>query len=193
MVTLAGIVAGTVPAPPLDSAFDSVTTVPPEGAALVSVTRPVEETPPTRSNGLALSALSAVADPPGVINSNACCPGLPGRSAKMFILNCDATGDVLIVKDAVVAPAGTVMLDGIVATLAGAGVESATTVAPLCGALNVIVPTAGLPPTTLVGLTVASASTGGGGAARTVRVRATLYRPSEAVTVTSVSAAGGRV
>ena len=49
----------------------------------------------------------------------------------MFMLNCEVTGEVLMVKFALVAPAGTVTLAGIVATLAGAAVESATTVAPL--------------------------------------------------------------
>jgi hypothetical protein len=158
----------------LENAFDSVTVVPPEGAAPVSVTRPVVDVPPTRSTGVMLTVLRLVADAPGVINNSACCPGLPGRSAKMFMLNCDATGEVLMVNDALVAPAGTVTLDGIVATLAGAGVESATVVAPPCGALNVTVPIAELPPTTLVGFTATSESTGGGGTARTVSTRLTV-------------------
>jgi hypothetical protein len=111
----------------------------------------------------------------------------------MFMLNCDVTGDVVIVNVTLVAPAGTVTLAGILATVVGAGVESAITVAPLCGALNVTVPIEELPPTTLDGLTDTPESTGGGGLARTVRTPLKLYRPSDAVTVTLVSAEVGRV
>ena len=191
-MTLAGTVAGTVPGPPLESAFESVTTAPPVGAAPVNVTVPVADVLPTREAGLMLNALRVVGAL-GVISNNACCPGLPARSAKMVMLNCEATGEVVIVKEALVAPAGTVTLAGIPAMLVGADVESATTVAPLCGALNVTVPDAQLPPTTLDGLTDTPESTGGGGAARTVRTPLKLYRPSETVIVTFVSVAVGWV
>jgi hypothetical protein len=140
----------------------------------------------------------AAVGPPGVISNNACCPGLPARVASIFKLNCDVTGEVLIVKLARVAPAGTVTLwhldEGghgglLLGRVAGAlsMMETCTTVAALCGALKVTVPVAELPPATLVGLTARSASTGGGGAARTVSTSLKLYRPSERVTVTSVS------
>lgn len=86
----------------------------------------------------------------------------------MLRLNCDVRGAVLIVKLALVAPAGTVTLDGIVATLDVAALEIDTTVGPVCVLLNVTVPVAELPPTTLDGLTDRSASSGGGGAFRTV-------------------------
>src|SRR5438874_6059190 len=186
------MVAGTVPGPPLESAFESATTAPPEGAAPVSVTVPVADAPPTRLAGLIVNALTVVG-PPGVISSSVCCPGLPARSALMFMLNCEVTGDVVIVNEALVAPAGTVTLAGIFATVVGAGVESAITVAPLCGALSVTVPIEELPPTTLDGLTDTPESTGGGGLARTVSTPLKLYRPSDAVTVTLVSAEVGRV
>ena len=75
-----------------------------------------------------------------------------------------------MVNVALVAPAGTVTLEGIVATVSGAGLESVTTVAPLCGALKVTVPVEGLPPTTLVGLTDTPESTGAGSGASTLRV-----------------------
>ena len=81
-----------------------------------------------------------------MINS-ACCEGLPARSAKMLRLNCEVRGAVLIVKLALVAPAGTVTLDGIVATLDVAALEIDTTVGPVCVLLNVTVPVAELPPT----------------------------------------------
>ena len=129
-VTLAGMVTGTVPEAPFEKAFDSVTTAPPEGAAALNFTVPVVDAPPTRSTGLIVNPLMPVG-PPGVISSSVCTPGLPASPAKMFMLNCEVTAKVLIVNEALVAPAGTVTLLGIVATLAGAGVESATTVAPL--------------------------------------------------------------
>ena len=106
-VTLAGIETGTVPEPPLAKAFDNVTTAPVEGAAAVRATLPVADAPPTIESGAIVTLLSVVA-PPGVISSNAWRPGLPARCAKIFKLNCDVTGDVVIVKLALVAPAGTV-------------------------------------------------------------------------------------
>jgi hypothetical protein len=109
-VTLAGIVTGTVPLlPTFENALDNVTTAPPAGALPVRVTVPVAEVLPTISVGFIVNLFSVVG-PPGVINSSACLPGLPGRCAKMFRLNCDVTGEVLIVKLALVAPAGTVTL-----------------------------------------------------------------------------------
>src|SRR3954464_12775943 len=166
----AGIVAGTVPGPPFDRAFDSVTTAPPDGAALLNVTLPLADAPPTRLAGFTLNALSAAVPPlPAVMSSSACRSGLPARSANTFMLNCEVTGEVVIVNEALVAPAGTVTLAGIFATVVGAGVDSATVFAPLCGLLNVTVPIAELPPTTLDGFTDTPESTGGGGVALTVR------------------------
>ena len=49
--------------------------------------------------------------------------------------------------------------------------ETCTTVGPLCGALNITVPVAELPPTTLPGLTDTPASTGAGGGTSTLSVR----------------------
>jgi len=176
----------------LENAFESVTTAPPAGAAADSVTVPVADALPTTEVGLIVNPLIVVG-PPGVISNSADCPGLPAISAKMFMLNCDVTGEVVIENDALVAPAGTVMLEGICATVVGAGVESAIAVAPPCGALSVTVPIEELPPTTLDGLTDTPDRTGGGGLARTVSARLNWYRPSEAVTVTFVSAAVGLV
>jgi len=144
---------------------ESETTAPPLGAAAVNVTVPVDGLPPTTLDGLTDSADSVGpdgggGDEPAVMVSSACLPGLPARSAKMFMLNCELTGFVTTVKVALVAPAGTVTLDGIVATVVGAGVDSDTTVLPLCGALSVTVPVDGLPPTTLVGFTETPESTG---------------------------------
>jgi len=74
-----------------------------------------------------------------------------------------------MVNDALVAPAGTVTLGGIRATVVGAGVDKVITFEPLCGALSVTVPVAEVPPTTLDGVTETPESTAGGGVARTVR------------------------
>ena len=87
----------------------------------------------------------------------------------MFRLNCSVTGDVEMVKSALVAPAGTVTLGGSVAG-AVSTIESWTTVGPACGPLKVTVPVAELPPTTLVGLTEIPERTGGGGGANTCRM-----------------------
>ena len=72
---------------------------------------------------------------------------------------------VLTVNDAVVAPAATVTLAGVLAT-AVLLLESATCAPPLgAGPLNVTVPLDEFPPVTLVGLNVSEASVGAGGAA----------------------------
>jgi hypothetical protein len=108
-VTLVGMVMGTVPEAPLENAFESVTSAPPDGAAPLNVTVPVDEAPPTSDTGSIFTALT-VTGPPGVISNNAPWFGLPLRLAKTFRLNCEVTGEVLIVKLALVAPAGTVTL-----------------------------------------------------------------------------------
>ena len=100
-VTLAGMVAGTVPGPPLENDFDSATTAPPDGALPLNVTVPDAGLPPVTESGVMARAL-IVSGPPGVINNNALCPGLPARLANTFRLNCDVTVWVLIVKSAVV-------------------------------------------------------------------------------------------
>ncbi len=71
------------------------------------------------------------------------------------------TMDVLTVKDALVAPAGTVTLEG---TLAAPLLLESATIAPPAGAgpLNVTVPVEGVPPMTLVGFSVSDERVGGG-------------------------------
>ena len=85
-VMLAGMVTGTVPEAPFANAFDSVTVAPPDGAALDNVTVPLAAEPPTTLVGLIATDLRVV-PPAGVMSRSADCPGLPGRSAKMFMLN----------------------------------------------------------------------------------------------------------
>jgi NhaP-type Na+/H+ or K+/H+ antiporter len=104
---------------------------------------------------------------------------VPLYEAEMFELVEKSTKEVLTVKLAVVAPAGTVTLAG---TLAAPGLllESATTAPPAgAGPLNVTVPVEScVPPKTLVGFNVSDESvTGGGGTGATVSVAARLTPP----------------
>jgi hypothetical protein len=75
-----------------------------------------------------------------------------------MVVGVDALTDVVVmVKAALVEPAGTLTLDGVVAALELS--ESDTTAPPLgAAALNVTVPAEELPPTTVVGLTETAAS-----------------------------------
>ena len=76
---------------------------------------------------------------------------------------------VSTVKIALVAPAGTVTLEGTVA--AGLLLESVTCAPPAgAGAFSVTVPVEGLPPVTLVGLTVSDETIGGITVSDAVRV-----------------------
>lgn len=114
----------------------------------------------------------------------------------MFRLNVPSAsvrGAVVMVKLALVWPAGTLTLVGWLATVAGNGSSNVTTVTLLCAALNVTVPVEVLPPITLLGLTDTPASTGAGPGASTVRTVLNVRRPSVAVIVTLVFAAGGCV
>jgi len=102
-VTLAGTVATLV------SLLTSETTVPPLGAGALKVTLPVEGFPPTTVVGLSDREVT-VGSELGTISRSALWPGLPSRWALTFRLNCEDTGDVEMVKLALVAPAGTVTL-----------------------------------------------------------------------------------
>src|SRR5688500_246560 len=103
------MVTGTVPEAPLEGAFHSVISAPPDGAALVDVTVPVAEAPPTTDSGWMWKAWR-VTGAPVVVSNNAPCPGLPARWANTFRLNWEVTGEVVSVKLALVARDGTVTL-----------------------------------------------------------------------------------
>jgi hypothetical protein len=86
------------------------------------------------------------------------------------------TMDVLTVKDALVAPAGTVTLEG---TLAAPLLLESVTIAPPAGAgpVSVTVPVEGVPPMTLAGFSVSDERVGGGGGAGVTVSEADLIAP----------------
>ncbi len=83
---------------------------------------------------------------------------------------------VLTVKDALVAPAGTVTLEG---TLAAPLLLESVTIAPPGGAgpVSVTVPVEGVPPMTLAGFSVSDERVGGGGGAGVTVSEADLVAP----------------
>jgi len=84
-----------------------------------------------------------------------------------------ATALVFTVKFALVAPAGTVTLDGTVATVALL-LDKETSAPPLgAGPLSVTVPVDEVPPVTLVGLRLSEVSVAGGGVTVSAAVRVT--------------------
>jgi hypothetical protein len=154
-VTLAGTVAAAV------LLLESVTSAPPDGAALDSVTVPVEVLPPVTLVGLSARSSSPATGGAEVTPSAAKRIVSPSRAVSCAVVS--AVRNVVTLKLALVAPAGTVTLAG---TLAAPGrlLPMATTVPPAGAALgSVTVPVAGFPPTTLRGLTVKEESDGGGG------------------------------
>jgi hypothetical protein len=154
-VTLAGTVAAAV------LLLSSETTAPPDGAALVNVAVPVEELPPPTLAGLTATAERAGEEGAGFTPSAANRVEFPRVAASCTVV--PALGNVVIVKLALVAPVATVTLAG---TLAAPGwlLDKLTTVPPAGAALgSVTVPVEGLPPVTLVGLTVKDERLAGGG------------------------------
>ena len=178
-VTIAGVVAAA-------ESSERVTTVPPEGAAALRVTVPVEELPPVTVVGLRASALSAGAL---VMPRLANWVVLPSVAESCTVVL--STGNVVIVKVALVAPAGTVTVAG---TLAEPGrlLPRLTATPPLGAALpSVTVPVALVPPATLVGLTVSAVSAGRFD--DTVRSAVRVTPPPVTEIVTTVGASTGLV
>src|SRR2546427_513478 len=187
MVTLAATLATDV------LLLERVTSAPPAGAAAAKVTVPVEELPPTTLVGLTVTALRT--DAAGeftVIGAKRIVP--PSVAVSWTVVG--ATLNVVTVKLALVAPAATVTLAG---TLAEPGrlLDRVTTVPPVGAALaSVTVPVAGLPPVTLLGLTLNEESAGGGGgvpAGFTVNVADWVTPPPETEIVTTVCTVTGLV
>ena len=144
-VTLDGTVATDV------FLLESVTTAPPEGAAAVRVTVPVELFPPLTLVGFRVSEES-VAVAGGVMIREACIELLP-RVAVITAVVVVVTDVVVTVNEAVVAPAVTATLTG---TLAEELLLAKLTTTPPDGAapLKVTVPRDALPPRTLLGFNV---------------------------------------
>lgn len=141
-VTLAGTVATEV------KLLDKVTTVPPLGAGPDIATVPVDGVFPLTVVGLRASELNV-----GVVTVSVAVRATP--SVAVIVTEAlEATGLVVMVKEAVVAFAGTVTLVG---TRAAAVLllERVTTAPPDgAGPLRVTVPVEEVPPITEVGLTV---------------------------------------
>jgi hypothetical protein len=171
-VTLAGTLA-------TGESSERATTVPPDGAAALSLTVPVEELPPTTVVGLSDIAL-AETDAERVMPRVVYWLVAPSVAESWTVVS--STGNVVIGKVALVAPAGTVTVAG---TLAAPGSRlSRETVAPPDGAAlpSVTVPVEGDPPVTLVGLTLSPVSGGRLGETVSVAERVTPRPVTEMVT-----------
>ena len=175
-VTLAGTLAAV-------ELSERATTVPPGGAAALNLTVPVAELPPTTVLGLSEIVLRAD-ELARVTLSAANWVALPSVADSWTVVL--STGKVVTSKLAEVAPAGTVTVPG---TLAAPGrLLPRLTVAPPAGAAlpSVTVPVEGVPPVTLLGLTLRPVSAGRLG--ETVRVAERVTPRPVTEMVTSVGA-----
>ena len=144
------------------SLLESETSAPALGAGPFSVTVPREEfRPPVTLVGFSVSE-AGVGRGEGATVSAA--PRVtPPKDAEIVTAVAAATGLVVTVKVALVAPAGTVTLPGARA-IAGVVLESVTCAPPAgAGPLSATVPVEGFPPITLVGLSVSEERVGRGG------------------------------
>ena len=107
-VTLDGTVATDV------LLLESVTVAPPDGAAALSVTVPMELLPPLTLVGFRLSEESVTLPLAGVMVSEACCELLPSVAVITAVVVV-VTDVVVTVKDADVEPAAIVTLPGTLA------------------------------------------------------------------------------
>lgn len=150
-VTLAGTEAAVA------LLLESVTAVPPTGAAPFRVTAPAEAVPPTTAAGLsAIEARLGARSDRGAVRVS------PPWDAEMVAVEATATGRVGTAKVAVVAPWATVTLAG--AETAPLSSESATTRPPAgAAAVRVTVPVTVAPPTAEAGVTVTDEIVAGGG------------------------------
>jgi hypothetical protein len=142
-VTFAGTVATAV------LLLVSVTDAPPVGAGPFNVTVPVEEVPPFTVDGLSVTLVGI-----GALTARFADFVVPLNTAEMLTVALAATGLVVIVNVALVAPAATVTFAGTCA--AAVLLLVSVTAAPPAGAtpFKVTVPVEEVPPVTLVGLSV---------------------------------------
>jgi hypothetical protein len=127
--------------------LESWTVTPTEGAALLRVTVPVDWLPPTTVDGFKLKANNAGAG----VKVSAVVFVTPLKMADIVATVDVATGFVLTLKLAVVAPCGTVTDGGTVAD--ALLLERVTTILAVAAPVSVTVPVDEFPPTTLVGFT----------------------------------------
>jgi phosphohistidine swiveling domain-containing protein len=185
-VTLAGTVTTAV------LLLESETVAPPVGAGALRVTSPDEGDPPTTLLGVRLKEVRlGPAAGCGVTVSEAVCVR-PPLDAEIVTAVELAEAIVATWNAALVAPAAMVTLDGTVATEVLL-LARETTVPPLgAGPLRATCPVEGLPPFTLVGLSVSEARAGpGAGCGATVR-EAVCVRPeldAEIVTIIELAEA----
>jgi hypothetical protein len=128
-----------------------VTVAPPEGAAALRVTVPVELFPPLTLVGFRVSEERLPVDPPVMVRN--ACATLDPSVAVIAAVNVPLTGVVVTVNEEVVLPAATVTVLGTVAELM---LLESDTVAPPEGAgpSRVTVPCDDEPPVTLMGFNV---------------------------------------
>ena len=131
--------------------LESVTSAPPDGAAPLRVTIPVEEFPPVTLVGFSVSAESVGAGGGAGVTVSEADLVTPPYAAEILTVVDAATALVLTVNVALVAPAATVTLDGTLAAVVLL-LESVTSAPPDGAApLSVTVPVEEFPPATLVG------------------------------------------
>jgi hypothetical protein len=178
-VTLAGTVATAV------LLLVSVTTAPPDGAALVSLTVPCDAVPPTTLVGLAASDDNDAGGGGADTVKTALRAAPP--NAPLMVAGVEAVTDTVVtVKVALVAPDATMTFAGTLAT-AGLLLVSVTAAPPDGAALvSLTVPFDAVPPTTLVGLTASDDNDAGGGGAVTVNTAVRLAPPDVPPMVTDV-------
>jgi hypothetical protein len=171
-VTLAGTLADEL-------LSERAISAPPAGAALVSVTVPVEEPPPVTVEGFSVTPESAAGSV--IVRSDVFVT--PPATALIVATVAVDTAVVVTVKVAVVAPALTVTLGGRLAD--GLLLERATAIPPAGAApVRVTVPVEELPPTTVVGFNEIPCSAELGD---TVRA-AVLVTPLKAALIVAVTA-----
>ncbi len=190
LVAPAGTVTleGTLATPGL--LLESLTCAPPAGAGPLKVTVPVEDpSSPTTLDGFNVSEVT-VGSGGGVTVREAVLVA-PPKDAEMMTEVEAVTALVVTVKVALVAPAGTITLEGTCAAPVLL-LESATCAPPEGAApLKLTVPVEDCePPTTLGGLRLSDVSVGGGGAddGVTVRDAVMVAPPKDAEMVTEVEA-----
>jgi len=143
-VTLTGTVAAAV------LLLDKLTTAPPVGAAAVRVTVPVDGTVPATSVGFKLNEDNAA----GAVTVSEVVLVIPPYVPEIVTEVEAATAFVVMIKVAVVAPAATVTLAGVVAAAVLLEESVTSTPPPGAGPVRVTVPVDEAGPTTLVGFTV---------------------------------------